>query len=53
MNSLLSVGSILVSWQKVLGVARRIKPEASSIFTDLASDIIGREEPSKLRSRMG
>jgi hypothetical protein len=37
----ISVGSIPVSWQKALGVARPILHQAFSIFTDLTSDIIG------------
>jgi hypothetical protein len=40
--SSLSVGSITGRLAKSLGLARLIKPQASSIFTELASDIIGR-----------
>jgi hypothetical protein len=41
------MGLIPVSWQKALSLAKLIKPQSFSIFTDLASDIIGREEPNK------
>jgi hypothetical protein len=51
MNSLLSVGSILVSWQKALDAARRIECEVFSIFTDLASATIERDEPNKKETR--
>jgi hypothetical protein len=47
MNSLLSVGSILVRLQKISNLGRLISPQASSILADLASGIIGREEPNK------
>jgi hypothetical protein len=47
MNSLLSAGSILVSWRRILNLARLISPQASAILADLASGIIVREEPSE------